>query len=59
MTDRRQIEILAATLKAAGYIVRINHDRHGYIASIGLSGRTMSPLSFAERGREILARRAA
>ncbi len=60
MTDRREIESLIAKAKAAGASIEVERDATDYpvnIAVIGLKGVgpfPMSPISFAERMREVL-----
>lgn len=62
MTDRKEIERLAAEVSASGATVTVSHDRDGYISTVmiqgaeGIGSHPMSPLAAAERMREYLYR---
>jgi len=55
-TDRREVESLSTKLRDAGKQVSFNMDDDGYILSIAVAGKIMSPLSFAEWARKELAK---
>lgn len=61
MTDRKEVELLAAVLTEMGIRVKLNHDAEGRIDSVTVTTdkqeRTMDPLTFAERFRPICAAR--